>query len=102
MHPLKEILSSIASQYDVFGMSGPLLNRSKLFLHRLQCNKDLVWDKRLNDELISEWKNIARQANSSGLIEYKRSCGERSANYKLVAFSDSSKDMYGCVSYLSL
>ena len=57
------ILQSIASQFDVFGFNMPLYNRCRLFLHKLQCQKNLGWDKKLSPEQIKEWRNIVHQCN---------------------------------------
>ena len=37
----RTILSTIASNFDLFNFAGPLLNRSRLFMHKLQCNTTL-------------------------------------------------------------
>ena len=37
----RTILKSIASQYDIYNFNLPLLNRSRMFMHTLQCDKDL-------------------------------------------------------------
>ena len=36
------ILKTIASQFDLFGFNLPILNRCRLFMHRLQCQRDLT------------------------------------------------------------
>ena len=96
----RQILSTIAAQFDLFQYNGPLLNRARLMLHDLQCDKELSWDETLSDELLKEWKNIAKQANSSTPIQINRSFGGRNDKYELIAFSDSSTKIYGCVLYL--
>ena len=96
----REILSSIASQYDVFGYNSPILLRSRLFMHGLQCRRDLGWDVGLDDEDIREWGNIVRQANSSQPIEISRCVGNREDPYNLIAFADASQSAYGIVIYL--
>ena len=40
----RQVLASIASQYDSLGINAPLLNRSRLFIHQLQCNQEIQWD----------------------------------------------------------
>ena len=61
----RTILSSIASQYDLNNINAPILNRSRLFLHKLQCDRDYVdWDLKLSSDLQREWANIVKQANS--------------------------------------
>ena len=37
----RQILSSIASNFDIFNISGPILNRSRIFMHDLQCKREL-------------------------------------------------------------
>ena len=94
------VLATLASQFDPFNYNCPLLNRSRLFCHSLQCQKDLGWDDCLSNDQISEWKTIAKQANDNPTFEVPRNVGKRVDQYKIVAFSDSSKALYGCVLYL--
>ena len=54
----RSILSSIASNFDVFSFCGPLLNRARLFMHGLQCAKEVGWDECLQHDQIREWVNI--------------------------------------------
>ena len=96
----RQILSTIASQFDLFQFNGPLLNRARLMLHDLQCDKELGWDETLSDDLLKEWKNIVKQANSSMPIQINRSFGGRYDEYELIAFSDAITKLYGCVLYL--
>ncbi|XP_068207392.1 uncharacterized protein [Palaemon carinicauda] len=96
----REVLQSIASQYDLFNFNGPILNRSRLFLHQLQCNKDLGWDKELDADVRRQWRNIAKQANAASVAEIPRVFGSREDTYRLLAFSDSSKQMFGVVIYI--
>ncbi|XP_064098227.1 uncharacterized protein LOC135209499 [Macrobrachium nipponense] len=69
-------------------------------MHRLQCCKDLDWDKPLNNDLVREWKNIYRQANSSPIIRVPRFVGPRDGEYKLIAFTDASRSLYGVVVFI--
>lgn len=94
------ILKSVASQYDVHNFNAPLMNRSRLFLHNLQCDKKLGWDDHLSPELIREWVNIARQANGAPPIKIARFIGSRSDSFRLVACTDASRQMYGAIVYL--
>ncbi|XP_068207514.1 uncharacterized protein [Palaemon carinicauda] len=65
----REILRSIASNYDVFNINGPLLNRASLFMQDLQYERMLGWDAQLRDFQQKEWKNIANQGNSAPVFE---------------------------------
>ena len=96
----RTILASIASQYDIFNLQGPCMNRARLFMHSLQCDKNLSWDAKLKPELCKEWQNICRQANDKPPIEIKRFVGDRNDSYKLLAFTDASKSIYGAVTYI--
>ncbi|MEL7307448.1 MAG: hypothetical protein AAGK05_05915, partial [Pseudomonadota bacterium] len=96
----RQILSSIASQFDLFGFNGPILNRSRLFLHDLQCQMNIGWDDHLSKELLQEWQNIVKQANLSPEISVSRFVGKRNGSFKLIAFSDSSKHIFGVVIYI--
>ena len=59
------ILSTIASQFDIYGFNGPILNLARFFLHGLQMGRNLGWDKILEEARLKEWQNIAKQVNSS-------------------------------------
>lgn len=96
----REVLKTVASNFDVFGFSGPILNRARLFLHDLQCQKELGWDLHLSDGQLNEWHKISHQVNSSPTIDIKRFVGKQSDNYRLVAFTDSSQCIYGTVIYI--
>ena len=96
----RTILKTIAAQFDIYGFNMPLLNRSRLFMHRLQCQKNLSWDKPLSQECIHEWKNIAKQANAAPPIKIERYVGPRNGSYKLVAYTDASHTLYGVVVFL--
>ena len=96
----RQILSTIASQYDIYNFNGPIMNRSRLFMHSLQCSKDLGWDDILPQSHQREWKNIARQASASPTMKVRRAVGRRDDKYKLVACTDASKSIYGAVIYI--
>ena len=96
----REILRSIASNFDVFNFAGPLLNRARLFMHELQCLKELGWDTKLPADKLKVWSNIVKQVNNSPIIPVKRFLGERKDNYKIIAFTDSSRLIYGCVVFI--
>ena len=96
----QEVLRCIASHFDLFGFTLPLLNRARLFLQKLQCDSSLGWKDILSDELRREWRNICRQVNSSTRIEISRCVGRRDGNYSLLAFTDASISIYGVVIYI--
>ena len=84
----------------MFNINGPILNRSRLFLHDLQCRKELGWDDCLSPELLRHWQNIARQANATPEIWIQRFVGNRGGTHRLIAFCDSSKLIYGVVIFI--
>ena len=94
------VLSTIASQYDIYNFNGPILNRARLFMHELQCNTEMSWDAKMSLQQTKEWRNIARQANAAPEIKISRFVGSRKDTYNILAFSDSSKVMYGTTLYL--
>ena len=96
----RKVLQTIASQWDAYNINAPLMNRSRLFLHRLQINKTLDWDTVLSSELLKEWINICKQVNSSPILEIPRFVGSRSDLFNIIACTDASKTMYGVVIYL--
>ena len=94
------IMSSLKSVYDVFNILAPIMNRGNLFLQKLVNDKSLDWDTVLPDSLRREWNNIVKQANATPQVSIPRFVGRRDSEYKLVAFTDSSKVLYATVIYL--
>ncbi|XP_068224998.1 uncharacterized protein [Palaemon carinicauda] len=94
------ILKSIASNFDPYNYNGPILNRARLFMHELQLNTSLGWDTELSIEQQREWRNIAKQVNMTPPIEVPRVVGERNGSYRLIAFTDSSKIIYGTTIFI--
>jgi len=96
----RKVLSTLNSVYDLFNIYGPILNRSKLYLQRLQCDKSLEWDSVLPSRLLEEWTLICRQANATPRVTIDRFVGSRAGSFTLVAFSDASGSIYGTVVYI--
>ena len=96
----RTILKSIATQFDIYGFNMPMMNRSRLFMHRLQCNKSLNWDQIIPQELQREWRNICKQVNASPHVRISRHVGPRCGTFKLIAFTDASHELYGTAIYL--
>jgi hypothetical protein len=94
------ILATLNAIYDIFGVYGPMLNRSKIFFQKLQNDKSLNWDTVLSCSLHKEWLNISKQSNSTPTIALKRYIGNRDGTYGLVAFTDASKSVIGTVVYI--
>ncbi len=96
----RKILSEINSNFDLMGTKIPLLNRAKLFLHKLQMDTHLNWDNFLSHDDIHEWKKIAKQFNHYKSVEIPRYVGSHTAKYDLCLFTDASKNYLGFASYL--
>ena len=90
----RSILKSIASHFDLYNFNMPILNRSRLFMHSLQCNKEIAWDDKLSPKLLQEWRCICKQANSSPVLEIPRFVGPRNGSYRLYAFTDASHTLF--------
>ena len=98
----RQILSSIASNYDVLQINGPLLNRARLFAHKLQCISvsEIGWDDPLSEITLKEWRLICKQVNKNPGMSICRSVGARTSRYSLLCFGDASRDLIGCVLYI--
>ena len=94
------VLSSIASNYDIFNIGGPILNRARIFMHELQCKQKLKWDDKLDPQTMKCWVNICHQVNTSPEISIPRFVGNRSEKYELIGYVDASKMFYGAVLYI--
>ena len=94
------VLSTLAKNFDPFNFNGPLINRARLFMHKLQCDSSLKWDQKLSHDNLREWRNICKQLNNVPEIEIDRFVGKRNSNYRLIGFTDASKLMYGTVVYI--
>ena len=96
----RAVLRSLAQNFDPFNYNGPLLNRARIFMHTLQCDKTIKWDSKLMPAYLKEWKKICTQLNAAPEIKLPRCVGKRDSRYKLIGFTDASKLMYGTVVYL--
>lgn len=96
----REVLQTLNTNFDLFGFCLPLLNRAKLFMHSLQSDALLDWDKTIDKAKLKEWVNIATQINNGKELSIPRSLGRREDAYNLVTFTDASKDFFGCAVYL--
>lgn len=94
------VLRTIASNFDLFNIGGPIMNRAKLFMHDLQCQSKLGWDAELGREQIRDWKNISKQVNETPQLSIERFIGRRDGNFELLAYVDTSKRLFGAVIYM--
>ena len=96
----RKVLKNIAERFDPCNFELPLYNRSKLFLHNLQSEKDMKWDKKISEDQQREWVNICRQINSAPPVAVRRYVGSADGEFDILCFTDSSGCIYGCVIYL--
>lgn len=96
----RKVLSNHNAVYDILNVYGPMFNRAKIYMQKLQQNKALDWDTKLTDELKREWTKIAKQVNSIPCIRLPRFVGSQSGKFDLVVFSDASSSIYGVVVYI--
>ena len=47
----RSILRTVAAQFDIYNFNLPILNRSRVFMHNLQCDKSLGWDAKISPDL---------------------------------------------------
>lgn len=96
----RNVLKTIAENFDPYNFEGPMLNRARLFLHSLQVQTKLGWDTQISSEQVREWNNISKQVNASSPMAVPRFVGNRNGKYKLICFTDSSKLIYGAVVFI--
>ena len=95
----RTILRTIAENFDIYNICGPLLNRARLFMHDLQSDSTLEWDSCLSEPRLRVWRNISKQVNSAPRIEIPRFIGSRMSSYSLVVCTDASTSILGVVVY---
>ena len=96
----RKVLSSPASDFDIFQINGPLINRARLYIHRLQCNASLTWNKKLPQSDRKEWSNICKQVYKAPSFSIKRFLGNRDEEFRIIIFTDASKLMLRNVLYI--
>ena len=92
-------MKTIAENFDIYNICGPLLNRARLFLHDLQTDSSLDWGTKLNDSQLRVWRNIAKQVNAAPRVEIPRFIGSRNSSYSLIVCTDASTNILGIVVY---
>ena len=93
----RKILLTIASNFDLFQFAGSIQNRSRLFVHKLQCATDVSWDSEISESEKREWTCISKQVNGSSPIGIERFVGKGEGMYRLIVFTDASRLMLGTV-----
>ena len=96
----RKTLQTLNSNYDPFGLNLPIMNRAKSYMHALQSEETLSWDKKIAPDVLKDWENICKEVNNADQIVIPRSVGSRDDVYALDVFCDASKNFVGCVGYL--
>ncbi|GFY49252.1 integrase catalytic domain-containing protein [Trichonephila inaurata madagascariensis] len=96
----REVLSTIAKLYDPFGLIGPVITKSKIFLQKLWLEK-INWDDSLPNILCIEWNNFVSTLKTIENISINRYLlTDNSERIILLGYCDASIAAYGAVVYL--
>lgn len=66
----------------------------------MQVQNDLGWDQELLLDQKREWANICKQINAFSSVSIPRFMGKSDSTDRLIAFTDSSKLIYGAVIFV--
>ncbi|XP_060861787.1 uncharacterized protein LOC132938793 [Metopolophium dirhodum] len=96
----RNILSQIASLFDLLGLVGPIVKRAKILMQKLwqlQCD----WDKPVPIEVQKEWKGYVSSLNYLRELEIPRYLGtETDYEIQIHGFADASLLAYGACLYI--
>ncbi len=96
-HTKRGILKTIAEIYEPLGTLSPCLLRGKLLIQDL-WRQEVDWDQPISEEHDRKWIQIKQEMDGLGDIQIPRYIGGE--KYKLLCFTDSSKDCYSACVYL--
>uniref|UniRef100_A0AC34RR48 Integrase catalytic domain-containing protein n=1 Tax=Panagrolaimus sp. JU765 TaxID=591449 RepID=A0AC34RR48_9BILA len=92
----RTVLAAIGQVYDPIGLMAPVIIKFRLFMRII---KDNVWDQKLNDDLIEQWKSMENQCWARQWIRHIGSPYKNSTT-ELHVFCDASNMAYAAVAYL--
>ncbi|GFV78117.1 integrase catalytic domain-containing protein [Trichonephila clavipes] len=96
----KRVISTIAKLYAPFGLIGPVITKSKIFLQKLWLEK-INWDDSLLNILCIEWNNFVSTLKTIENISINRYLlTDNSERIILLGYCDTSISAYGAVVYL--
>ena len=98
-HTKRTLLSAVASLYDPIGLLLPVVVLLRLLLQKV-WNKKYDWDDTVDQDLVSEFRNIFQEFPLLKDITFPRwihSLAE--TGIELLGFADASKDAIACVIY---
>ena len=100
----RNVLSTICSIYDPFGIIQPLIISLKILFQKI-CKGKVEWDSPLPVDLHRRWTKLLNEMKELVSFECNRKYFERNENdtvveYQLHGFSDASPTAYGAIIYL--
>lgn len=97
----RQVLSVLASIYDVNGFLSPVIVLMKIFLQQLWLNKEDTWDSPVPSHLQSQWSKFITELPLLSNLQIPRYIlGPGDANFQLIGFADASFNAYAAVVYL--
>ncbi len=91
------ILKSIAEIYDPCSLASPTQLKARILIQEL-WKAGAQWDQPIGDEMEKRWNRIKDEMDGMDKIKVPRYIGGE--HYKLLCFTDSSKDCYSACVYL--
>nr|CAD2191417.1 unnamed protein product [Meloidogyne enterolobii] len=98
----RTILSQIAKPYDPLGLISPVILKGKLLRQQAEKDKNLNWDKPVDQKSEEDWKKLIKTWNDQS-ITVSRKCwnsGEDRSKIELHGFADASIYGIGIAIYL--
>ena len=98
----REVLQDLSKVFDPLGFIAPVVIRAKLLMQQLWKCK-IAWDEPLNEDLQSEWKDIATNLKEATKLSIKRCYSNTLMKQPVIhCFADASQKTYGAVVFLVL
>ena len=94
-----QIASTLGSVFDPIGVFNPILMQSKFFIGSL-CKAKADWDQPLDEEFLKSWKSFCGNFEAVISQRFPRRTFSSDSPIKHCAFTDASKEAYGCVFYV--
>ena len=95
----RQILSSLASVFDPFGIFRPILLQGKLLIREM-CQKMTDWDQSLDSECVARWIKLCDTFKLVCNVSFVKRSINSDLPVKIHIFADASKEAYGCAIYV--
>ena len=96
----REVLRDLSKIFDPLGFIAPVVMRAKMLMQKLWQLK-VTWDEPLNDDLQSEWKNIATDLKNAKQFSVSRCYFNACITHPSIhCFADASQHAYGAIVFL--